>query len=96
MLEETKQGGRELRRKRKAMKLTVKQLQMSNVQFSPRSHAHIYFKCLCDSLELGLYRRKRIMNSGLKIVFITNTAKWLGLHNPLSLITCAVICLIGD
>lgn len=96
MLEETKQGGRELKTKSKAMKLTTKQLQMGNVQFSPRSHAHIYFKCLCDSLEMGLYRRKRIMNSGLKFVFIINTAKWLGLYNPLSLITCTVTCLIGD
>lgn len=88
LLGKKQQGGRKVRKERKAVKLPMKQLQKGNSQFSLSSHTRIYFKCLSVSLELTLYT-KSIMNPGLKFIFIINTAKWFGLHNPL-------ICFIGD
>lgn len=59
---------------KQAGKSQAEPLQMDNTPFLHSFQPHIYFKCHCDSHELGLYR-KNTMNPEQNSVFIINRTK---------------------
>lgn len=71
------------RNKKASSESQTEQLQMGSSPFLHSFQPHIYFKCHCDSRELGLYR-KNIMNPEQNSVFIISRTKWFGLHNLLN------------